>query len=285
MYIKYFLSIVTFVLFVVPCMITAQTVQGGMLPLGLIEKTVFDTAQVQVYYEYSYRKDSVSNKRTEGQAVLLIGKHCLGFDDFYKRENDRLNDSLFIAKGSPMELLTHGMGLLQRKAYNFPLVIDLQKREATIQADGINSYEYTQPVPQISWRECEDDSTICDVPCKKATCRFGGREWTAWYAPSFPLQAGPYLFGGLPGLIFSISDNKDNYRFTLNGVENLRHGTKIYLRAGHNIIKTTREKVRRAIENEHRDVRKAFEMQAQSVRFSGKTSIRKSKPYNPIELE
>lgn len=277
--------IVAVILFIGFDMASAQTVQGGMLPLGLIKKTVFDKAHIRIYYEYSYKKDSTSNKRTEGQTVLLVGKDILGFDDFYKHENDRLNDSLFLAKGSPMELMTHGMRLLQRKTYNMPLVIDMKKGEATIQIEGINCYEYKQPVPKISWQTDDEDSTICDVPCKKAKCRFGGREWTAWYAPSFPMEAGPYLFGGLPGLIFKITDDKDNFRFTLNGVENLKNNYNIYLRAEHNIIKTTREKARRAIENEHRDVRRAFEMHSQSVQFVNKTGIRKSKPYNPIELE
>lgn len=285
MSIRRVLFLATIALFIVSDMTTAQIVHGGLPPLALTKKTVFDTANILVYYEYSYRNDSTSNKRTEGQTLLFIGKKYLGFDDFYEWKSNKLNDSLFFAKSSPMEMMTKGMGLLQNSVYKFPLVINLQKKEAIIQINGINNYEYTQPLPEISWQITDEDSILCDVPCKKATCRFGGRSWTAWYAPSFLLSAGPYLFGGLPGLIFDISDDKNNFHFALNGVEKLKHDTKIYLRAKNNIIKATREKVRRAIENEHRDIIKAFEMSSQSVRFTNKTKINKSKPYNPIELE
>lgn len=285
MSIRRIIFLATTVLFVVSDITTAQTVQGVMPPLAPIKKTVFDTASILVYYEYSYRKDSTNNKRTEGQTLLFVGSHYLGFDDFYAWKSNRLNDSLFLAKSSPMEMLTKGMGLMQKNVYKCPLVIDLKKKETTIQVNGINNYEYTQPLPKIAWQTTDEDSAFCDVPCKKATCCFGGRNWTAWYAPSFPLSAGPYLFGGLPGLIFDIRDDKNNFHFTLNGVENLEHSTKIYLRARNGIVRTTREKARRAIENEHRDIRKAFEMSSQSVRFSNNTKIRKNKPYNPIELE
>ena len=101
-------------------------------------------------------------------------------------------------------------------------MINHNRNVAIIQVDNVNTYQYTQPIPEISWQTVEGDTTICDVACRKAVCRFGGRGWTAWYAPTFDLHTGPYLFGGLPGLIFSICDTKDNYRFTLNGLENLR---------------------------------------------------------------
>lgn len=107
-----------------------------------------------------------------------------------------------------MEAFTMNMGMMKRKAYEYPLVIDRSRNVAIIQVNNVNKYQYTQPVPEISWQTVEGDTTICDVACRKAVCRFGGRDWTAWYAPTFDLRTGPYLFGGLPGLIFSICDTK-----------------------------------------------------------------------------
>lgn len=265
----------------------AQTLSGSDIPpLKPIEKTVFDTAYTEIYYEYSYRKDSVKNKWTNGQTILLVGKKCLGFMDYYQWKFDRTNDSLYYAKQAPMGLIAQGVGMLQNAVYDYPLVIDKSTGKATVQVKNIKNYEYTEQTPVIKWNLTEGDTVICNIPCKKASCVFGGREWNAWYAPTFRLKAGPYLFSGLPGLIFDIKDSKDNYHFTLNGLENLNKGTAIYLHAESNIIRTTRQNVRRAVKNEQRDIIKAFEMASPGIKFSEEMQKGdRSRPYNPIEIE
>lgn len=167
-----------------------------------------------------------------------------------------------------------------------PLVVDVERKMATVQMEELTAtYQFQQPVPDIKWQLQEGDTTLCDVPCRKAVCRFGGRDWTAWYAPSFSMPVGPYLFGGLPGLIFDIRDTKDNYRFSLNGLEHLKQGVLIYLKRGDSIAKTTREKARKAIENIYADIYKAIELDGK-VRFADRNPNDSGKrPYNPIELE
>lgn len=41
----------------------------------------------------------------------------------------------------------------------------------------------------------------------RATARLGGREVVAWFAPGIPVQGGPALHGGLPGMILVLSLN------------------------------------------------------------------------------
>lgn len=41
----------------------------------------------------------------------------------------------------------------------------------------------------------------------RATARLGGREVVAWFAPDIPVQGGPALYGGLPGMILVLSLN------------------------------------------------------------------------------
>lgn len=265
----------------------AQSLSSSdMPPLKPIKKTVFDTAYTEIYYEYSFRRDSTKSKWTNGQTILLVGKKCLGFMDYYQWQFDKANDSLYYAKQSPMSLITNGLGLMQNAVYKYPLVIDKGTGRAIVQVQNINNYEYTEQMPVINWNLTDGDTLISNVPCKKAFCVYGGRKWNAWYAPTFHLKAGPYLFSGLPGLIFDIKDAKNNYHFTLNGLENLTIGTAIYLHADVKIIKTTRQNALRAVENEQRDIIKAFEMASPGIRFS--EDMQKgshSRPYNPIEIE
>ncbi|VXB14206.1 conserved hypothetical protein [Flavobacterium sp. 9AF] len=62
------------------------------------------------------------------------------------------------------------------------------------------------------WILEEEVKEIGSLLCSKATCKFRGRNYTAWYAPAIPLPYGPWKFNGLPGLIIELYDhNKDVY--------------------------------------------------------------------------
>ena len=72
----------------VPLMAGAQKIEigGGELPpIEPIEKSVYDSAKVKVYYDYAYRKDSTDmEKWNKGQAILLVGDRYTGCADYYQ---------------------------------------------------------------------------------------------------------------------------------------------------------------------------------------------------------
>lgn len=78
-----------------------------------------------------------------------------------------------------------------------------------------NVMGYEEPMGQIEWSLCEDSPRIiCGYNCNKATASYGGREWTAWYAPDIPVSAGPWKLHGLPGLIMEAADSEGLHTFT-----------------------------------------------------------------------
>jgi len=79
---------------------------------------------------------------------------------------------------------------------------------------GNYSYYYTERLKH-RWQLVNETKTINGIACRKATVNYGGRSWTAWYAVSLPMNAGPYKFQGLPGLIVKISDTTGIYDFEL----------------------------------------------------------------------
>lgn len=261
-----------------------QKISGmGDLQMKPIEKEIFDTAQVKVYYEYTFCEDSTkANVLTTGQTALLVGRNgMLGFMDNNSLMVDSINDAYCREERSSMEFMTKVMGM--KKAYDYPLVINLGEDKATVCYDGLRKYKYIQALPHMQWELAAGDSTLSGVPCKRATCRFGGREWTAWYAPSYAMiPFGPYLFGGLPGLIFKVSDTHSHHTFELNGLENTV-SEPIYLHKQHKQITASREDVRKAIANGNANPQKMLEMDG--VTFGAGGFSVKSFPYNPIELE
>ena len=73
-------------------------------------------------------------------------------------------------------------------------------------------------LPQ-QWTIIADSAkTILEYTCHKATCSYRGRNYEAWYAIDLPVNAGPWKFSGLPGLIMSVQDTKGHYTFEIKGL-------------------------------------------------------------------
>lgn len=54
---------------------------------------------------------------------------------------------------------------------------------------------------------------------QKATTDYGGRMWTACFAPDIQIQEGPYVFSGLPGLFLKINDDFNDYIFDIQEIK------------------------------------------------------------------
>lgn len=65
---------------------------------------------------------------------------------------------------------------------------------------------YADTLHPMEWRLESEEKKVEGIPCKRATVRFKGRDYVAWYAPSIPISNGPWKLGGLPGLILEASD-------------------------------------------------------------------------------
>ncbi|MBV8326955.1 GLPGLI family protein [Chryseobacterium sp.] len=79
---------------------------------------------------------------------------------------------------------------------------------------GRDIYSYEEDRP-INWIISSETRKIGEYKVQKAETDFGGRKWTAWFTTDLPYQDGPYKFGGLPGLIVKVEDDKGDYSFDL----------------------------------------------------------------------
>jgi GLPGLI family protein len=87
---------------------------------------------------------------------------------------------------------------------------------------------YTEQRPKLDWQLTGERRTIAGMECQGATCDFGGRHWTAWFAPKLPYPYGPYKLGGLPGLILEAYDSDDGeYHYTCIGFRPQEEGRAI----------------------------------------------------------
>lgn len=79
---------------------------------------------------------------------------------------------------------------------------------------GRDVYTYEEDRP-LNWKIMPETTKIGEYKVQKAETDFGGRKWTAWFTTDLPYQDGPYKFGGLPGLIVKVEDDKGEYSFDL----------------------------------------------------------------------
>jgi GLPGLI family protein len=68
---------------------------------------------------------------------------------------------------------------------------------------------------KLDWKLLSDTATIAGLKCQKATVKYGGRIWDAWFTKSIAIQDGPYIFYGLPGLIVQVTDTVNDFKFGL----------------------------------------------------------------------
>jgi GLPGLI family protein len=77
---------------------------------------------------------------------------------------------------------------------------------------GSKEYIYSEQI-NFDWQLSNETKEISGFKCFKATTNYAGRYWEAWYTLEVPLNAGPYKFKGLPGLIIKCQDLKMEYIF------------------------------------------------------------------------
>lgn len=270
----------------------AQTIDFSQLKnppkSDTIAKKILETAQYVVTYNYRYAKDAAyPDTKREGLTVLQVGERCNRFCDYYELQSDSLIDvtakgKLPITQTGPLML-----SVMKKKQFRESIIIDKQKEKETIQrtAGLTQKYQYSEDCPKLEWELLEGDSTIAGYKCNMARTSLFGRTYTAWYSPDVNMPYGPYRFNGLPGLIFKVVDTQDNFEFTLVGLGKATTPTPIYYWTKSDIIKTSREKVRKIYKNFCADPVGALTADG-TVKVDAETRASvNAKPYNPIELE
>src|SRR5690606_19906374 len=94
-----------------------------------------------------------------------------------------------------------------------------------------NKIEMIQSIPSkkflitdelnYTWQITNETKKIKDYTCYKATTTFRGNTFEAWFTPDIPINAGPWKWYGLPGLIVEATDKDQSVVFKLEKIEKL----------------------------------------------------------------
>lgn len=151
-------------------------------------------------YEYTFKTDSTAADNRKVNMVLDVNPEDVKFYNYDFVQTDSLN-------------ITNGQNNVVWD--DTPAVIRKRNSFSNSSYIHVQNMFIVDTEDRIDWKLSEDTRTFGGYNLQKATAQFGGRHWTAWFTKDIALSEGPYKFRGLPGLIFEIYDDKDNFKFTL----------------------------------------------------------------------
>lgn len=163
-------------------------------------------------YEYSFAQDSTHLDTREKELLNLdIGKTG---SKFYAAEMLE-QDSLVRIKERPVSKYPYqGIKFLELIIKKYPeFTIDFYT--------SCQNYYKVNMNKKLNWQISPEKDQFLGMPVQKATTVLNKRKWTVWFTPDIPIQDGPYLFQGLPGLVVKAEDENKGISFTLVAIKSL----------------------------------------------------------------
>lgn len=159
-------------------------------------------------YEVMYLTSSYYQTTYQRPDKEFTTLYYSGQKGIYQKHNQRKLDSISLTR----ELTNEDIGKYKcRERY----AIEFEGNEITYyDILGNNEFQYAETL-NFNWKLGNETKTLKGYNCRNATVSYGGREWEAWYTTDLPINAGPYKFRGLPGLIVKITDETNSYDFEL----------------------------------------------------------------------
>lgn len=117
---------------------------------------------------------------------------------------------------------------LDKTKINFePIYIDLKRDTLYQNRLGIKEknsskvawFILAEEKPKLVWEITKESKKILGYTTYKATAKFRGRDYIAWFTPDLSYNYGPWKLNGLPGLILKVENDMFSYeakRIVLN---------------------------------------------------------------------
>lgn len=193
---------------------------------AFVISSVLPAQNITFIYELKYRpgfnKDSIV---TDEYYLDVLGRQSV-FRSSQARRSDSLTEKTGFGAG---EKMTFTQQLYIKKNLASKSIIKV------VTAPVMNDKYFIRISDNLEWEIGSDKLKIGEYDCQKATVKYGGREWTAWFIQSIPLQEGPYIFSGLPGMIVKISDRLSDFEFALVKTKRSDKNNMFALRTGKEI--------------------------------------------------
>ena len=193
--------------------------QSSTFNLDPNTSTFIDNAQIECIYKYTVNaplRNTSGEKQTEIYNTILQANGSVSkFWDWHSFKKDSI---IYV---SSEKLSDNSISDLTDRYYKHvkdlfvPVILKNYPKEKITVTDEITPEDYCYVENKITrnWQLINDTLTVCGYLCNKAEASFGGRKWTAWYAPEITIADGPWKLYGLPGLILKAEDSTNIHSF------------------------------------------------------------------------
>lgn len=176
-----------------------------LLPLSVLSQTMLPTIVVEYEQDSNYGNVPLSEK----YKLFIVGKKALYEQVFEDRKDKTIQES----DGSTntyeypkKEMMKYCMSNLESKEIIFKDVI--ARRTVSVKDEFVN----------FNWKISTETKMIGSYECQKATTKFRGRDYTAWFTTKIPYSFGPWKLRGLPGLILEAYDAEKVFLATITKI-------------------------------------------------------------------
>lgn len=186
-----------------------------------------DTALVILHFSLSHVSDTTQPENPiKSDYDLCLGKRMSVYKRNFKPSNNTATSVNSGGTAVSGNIVSGGLSNNGSSAVNLYNKVgnyykDMQENKIIqISLAGGKIFAIEENAPSIDWSIGEETRLINGLACQKATGRFKGRNYEAWFCSQLPYSVGPWKLGGLPGLIIEAYDTKKEVVFSLTSMEN-----------------------------------------------------------------
>lgn len=225
-----------------------------------------DPALARVLYEFTHINDTLQpDKPHKEEMVLYIGQHASLYGS---NTGEQINQQIQKQLEDPSfdgNLTITGSGRTTQESYYAKPGTQAFKQLSRVAGE---TYLVDEDYPAIDWHVADETKEIGGYTAQKATGRFKGREYTAWFTTEVPFQAGPWKLQGLPGLILEATDSRQEVVFRYAGFETLEESEAAVLLPD-NAIPTTQKALDKLVEAYRKNPQAAHSARSQGTATAG----------------
>ncbi len=225
-----------------------------------------EPALARIIYAFTHINDTLQpDKPHKEEMVLYMGQYASYYTTF---ANERVNQQVKKQMDDPAfdgNLTITGSGRTIRESYRARP--DQQSFKRLYNLAG-TQYLIDEPYPQVAWEITDETREIGGYHAQKATARFKGRDYTAWFTVDVPFQGGPWKLLGLPGLVLEAVDGSGHVLFQYAEFETLPK-TEVTVGVPDQAIQTNRKALDRLIAAHKKDPQAFMNARSKSGAPSG----------------
>lgn len=218
-----------------------KLVLTALISLSLIAIKAQEKPIAKIHYIFTHVNDTTKkDKRLRDEVVTYLGQLSSYYSSYSgTRAQEQIGKKVNAADFDGNLVISRSTSAIKDSYFLEPSKSSLME----VRRVASDEFLLKAPFPKQEWDIHDDTKVIGGYTCQKATTTFGGRKYTAWFTMDLPFSFGPWKLHGLPGLILTANDEKNEVEFEYSGFDKLAGHEQITMGIPENAILSTEEEV------------------------------------------